>query len=110
MDSLGVIAKISDGKVLYIKAKKCTELPEPVIGESYKFCGLITSPVKSFEKVMNDLIIHTENSSYQCFFDTLETIRAFAKLKGLPDLNPDFETIGLYYWGFDERASTYFRS
>jgi len=101
-----VMAKMNETKVLYLKARPNGDLPEPVAGERYAFCGMITSPVKSFEKAGDMLRVETENSVYLCWLDTKENAGIFAKAKGLPDPVTHAGS-GSLYWGFDNRLSTY---
>lgn len=101
-----VMAKMAGTKVAYLKARPDADvLPEPVVGQRYWFCGMTTSPVKSFERAGDMLRIETENSVYLCWLDTMENAGIFAKAKGLPD--PVTHASGAVYWGFDNRPETY---
>jgi hypothetical protein len=103
---IAVMAKMAGGKVAYLKARPDADLlPDPMVGERYWFCGMTTSPVKSFEKTGDTLRVETGNSVYLCWLDTVENAGVFAKSKGLPD--PVTHVSGAIYWGFDNRLSTY---
>jgi hypothetical protein len=104
--SWAVMAKMNGIKILYLKARpRVEDLPEPVVDQRYLFCGITTSPVKSFEKISDTLRIETQNSVYLCWLDTIENAGIFAKAKGLPD--PVTHISGSIYWGFDNCLSTY---
>ena len=100
-----ILAKMDGDKVLYLKARPGGDLPEPIVGERYLFCGMVTTPVQSFEKAGDGWRVETENSTYLCWLDTMENAEVFAKSKGLPD--PFTHSSGSIYWGMDARLSTY---
>lgn len=106
-DQTAVMAKISaDGVVEYLKAHQfVSTMDEPVIGKRYLFCGMVTSPVKAFEKAGDGWRVETKNSVYLCWLDTLENAGLFAESKGLAD--PMTHASGAIYWGFDRRPETY---
>jgi hypothetical protein len=106
-NDLAVMAKIApDGGVEYLKARPLVgAMDEPVVGNRYLFCGMITSPVKAFEKAGDGWRVETANSVYLCWLDTPENAGLFAKSKGLAD--PVTHESGAVYWGFDKRPETY---
>lgn len=109
---MAVMAKVRpDGRVEYLKARpdpdNDTDLSvDPVPGRRFLFCGMMTSPVKSFERAGDTLRVETRNSVYLCWLDTMENAGIFARSKGLAD-PVTHEASGSVYWGFDSRAGTY---
>lgn len=108
-DWMAVMAKVAvNGEVEYLKARPMGPddgMAEPVVGQRYVFCGMITSPVTAFEKAGDVWRVETQNSAYLCWLDTLENAGLFAKLKSLMD--PVTHVSGSIYWGFDKRPETY---
>ena len=110
-DLMNVMAKVlPDGGVEYLKARPADPddvdlSADPAIGKQFLFCGMLTSPVKSFERIGEGLRIETENSVYLCWVDTMENAELFARGKGLAD--PVTHASGSVYWGFDSRFATY---
>lgn len=110
-DLMNMMAKVlPDGSVEYLKARPADPddvdlSADPIVGQRFLFCGMITSPVKSFERIGDGLRIETQNSAYLCWRDTKENAGIFAKGKGLAD--PVTHSSGSVYWGFDSRPETY---
>jgi hypothetical protein len=108
---VNVMAKVlPDGQVEYLKARPAhpddVDLSaDPAVGQRFLFCGMVTSLVKSFERIGDGLRVETQNSAYLCWRDTMENAGIFAKGKGLAD--PVTHASGSVYWGFDKRAGTY---
>jgi len=98
----GVIAKLNEGKVEYVKAKEANGILSPVVGLSFVFINVITSPVKSFTNIdENKYLISTENSTYLCWLDEWDNIVSYSKDNGLPE--PTSHKSGSFYFGFDKR-------
>lgn len=107
-NKMAVVAKVNaNSEVEYLKARPMNPVDEiePVVSERYIFCGLITTPVKAFEKIGDVWRVETQSSVYLCWLDTLENAGLFAKSKNLID--PVTHMSGSIYWGFDKRLDTY---
>lgn len=99
---------IKQGDNYYIKARPYEkDFPIPVVGEPYYATHMITSPVVSFAEISNGYEVKTRNSVYHFYIDEMENVEKLVKEKGLPD-KVEHES-GSFYWGNDNRATTYFR-
>lgn len=98
---MNVVIKWENNQIRYIKSKgEEFDLPNPEKNKQYVAVGLITSPVKHFEKIDNGWSVETQNSTYH-FLNLNETeIRQMVESNKLEE---KITSAKISYWGNPEQ-------
>ena len=109
---LGSISEMESQDALpgkYIKAvllNEDNEINEPVVGQKFFCCRLLTSPVVRYAKAHNGWLVETKNSNYIFMVAELEDIEKMAEQEGMKPFTKrifiDPKTKSLYWKNLDQ--------